>query len=646
MQRLLFASLLVVAGCRHSSGSADGPTVGPQDGGGADGAYDAGASDGAMVHSDGGMDAGNGPPTGDFCLSGNWCWQRPTLFGTSLLGVWGSSPSDVWAVGVAGTIVRYDGTKWALVQSGTGPDLRAVWGSSASDVWFVGAGGTILHYDGTAISSVASGTTNDLSGVYGGGATNVFAVGDGDTRLQWDGTSWTTLPTLWSGVMYPPKVVGVWTNGGDVFTVGDDPSETLAQRNGGTWAEVSITDSGSSAPTFTGVWGSADSDVWITGGYFANGLQHWDGMSWTLASAPGDSAAYGSTFVTGTSSTDVWFFGGQNGGARFDGTSWHDLTELQFWYPTGGWVHPSGAGWVVGGAGVIGQKTTPTGAFSFVSGVADGVYGGLSSLAVIADDDVWAVGRFVTTHWNGTSWTDVAPANSNEEFTSVWASGPNDVWAVAWGYPSPNNLQHWDGTKWNLVDNPGDSDLNAVWGTGPDDIWVASEGGTSAGMHWDGMAWSTANPAPGAIHAFDGTGPNDVWAVGEGGRIVHWNGTAWTAQTSGTMNDLESVLVVGAADVWAAGNGSTLLHFTGASWTPVTTPAIASDINGNHGITGLTGTSTDLWASASDGHVFHYDGSAWTTVVQSTIPLSTIARTPSGALLIAGANGGILRRAP
>ncbi len=62
-----------------------------------------------------------------------------------LFGVWGSSGSDVWAVGEQG-ILRWNGSAWARVETGD-YGLRAVWGSSASDVWAVGSGGTILHWN-------------------------------------------------------------------------------------------------------------------------------------------------------------------------------------------------------------------------------------------------------------------------------------------------------------------------------------------------------------------------------------------------------------------------------------------------------------------------------------------------------------------
>jgi hypothetical protein len=45
--------------------------------------------------------------------------------------------------------------------------LDSVWGSSASDIFAVGIGGTILHYDGSTWSPLKSGTRPKSSLLYG-----------------------------------------------------------------------------------------------------------------------------------------------------------------------------------------------------------------------------------------------------------------------------------------------------------------------------------------------------------------------------------------------------------------------------------------------------------------------------------------------
>src|SRR5712664_3366866 len=83
----------------------------------------------------------------------------------SLVAVWGSSATDVWAVGnlepQGGAMVHYDGTSWSSVMNGT--FLNAVWGTSASDVWAVGCCGTVLlHYNGTTWSNLTGSSSQRL----------------------------------------------------------------------------------------------------------------------------------------------------------------------------------------------------------------------------------------------------------------------------------------------------------------------------------------------------------------------------------------------------------------------------------------------------------------------------------------------------
>jgi hypothetical protein len=104
-----------------------------------------------------------------------------------LYGVWGSSGSDVFAVGEAGTILHYDGATWIPMSSGTTDSLFGVWGSSGSDVFAVGYPGTILHYDAADWHEMSRGNTNDLYDVWGSGGSEVFAVGSYGTILHYSG---------------------------------------------------------------------------------------------------------------------------------------------------------------------------------------------------------------------------------------------------------------------------------------------------------------------------------------------------------------------------------------------------------------------------------------------------------------------------
>ncbi|MBN2284605.1 MAG: WD40 repeat domain-containing protein, partial [Deltaproteobacteria bacterium] len=62
--------------------------------------------------------------------AGEWTWQNPIAQGNDLVSVWGTSGSDVFAVGYGGTILRYDGSAWSPMTSGTTQTLWGVWGTT------------------------------------------------------------------------------------------------------------------------------------------------------------------------------------------------------------------------------------------------------------------------------------------------------------------------------------------------------------------------------------------------------------------------------------------------------------------------------------------------------------------------------------
>lgn len=68
-----------------------------------------------------------------------------------LQAVWGTSPSDVWAVGNRACVLHYDGTQWSRIEvRGLGarkPDLYTVWTGTPGKVW-IGGDGVVLTLGG------------------------------------------------------------------------------------------------------------------------------------------------------------------------------------------------------------------------------------------------------------------------------------------------------------------------------------------------------------------------------------------------------------------------------------------------------------------------------------------------------------------
>ena len=135
----------------------------------------------------------------------------------ALRSIWGSSATDVFAVGESGTVLHFDGSTWTTMTSDTTQWLNGIWGDPQSgEVFAVGENGAIIHYDGTTWNTMASGVSVALHGVYGTAADNLYAVGDSGVVMHYDGAAWSVL--LSGGV----NLRDVWADDRQVVAVGDD----------------------------------------------------------------------------------------------------------------------------------------------------------------------------------------------------------------------------------------------------------------------------------------------------------------------------------------------------------------------------------------------------------------------------------------
>jgi hypothetical protein len=72
-----------------------------------------------------------------------------------LNAVWGTSATNVYAVGNMGAVLHYDGTRWRSMYIGTGENFVAISGTSAEDI-FISGTGTRYHFDGVSWSRMSS----------------------------------------------------------------------------------------------------------------------------------------------------------------------------------------------------------------------------------------------------------------------------------------------------------------------------------------------------------------------------------------------------------------------------------------------------------------------------------------------------------
>lgn len=341
-----------------------------------------------------------------------------SVYPSGLFGVWGKSPSDVFAVGSGGSILHYDGKSWRYLASYTTSNLHSLWGTSSSDIFAVGTddyptymntGGTILHYDGKSWSTVWSlrsdNSGNGLYGIWGSSPSNVFAVGNG--ILHYDGKAWRSIESVKN------SLYGVWgTSSTSVFAVGSEG--TILHYDGNSWGVMA---SGMTSNIFA-VWGTSSSDVFAAGtdvnskGIVLGGtIIHYDGKAWShLASiAKNDLRSF-----WGDSASNIFAVGLGGVILHFDGKSFTNMNM----------------------SNITNNKSGPSRLF--------GVWGSSSS-------EIFAVGDLGTiVHYDGKAWnsTQIAiattPPSSTVLPTSTSMPSPASplVPSVDIGARFPSNSDH------------------------------------------------------------------------------------------------------------------------------------------------------------------------------------------------------------
>jgi hypothetical protein len=657
--RAVVAAAWIAAGCGSSAGSpapanrADGGAEGS--GGNSGGAarsdastgdmpasggalsIDAGAGGGSGRSSDGGastggvVQTGNGDagPVGDAgplefdvsCSVDGWCWSNPAPIGDDFRAVLALSRTDVWAAGVTGTVLHYDGTKWSRSPQWLTKNIAALWASGPSDLWAVGGIGTLLHFDGRAWKdwSITSPVVS-FSSAWGSAWNDVWAVGLGGAVYRFDGAKWTAQDAGTKGYFN-----AIWGSGPrDVWAAADDgfhhfdgskwtsvanPVASTVYRLTGTsghevWAATSkevLRFDGTSwkpagSPAITGsingIWSSRAGDVWVNvlGDFGKAWLLHWDGQGWTTL--PFDPKGMGFTSLSGADPGEFWLVGLRGAMMRTDGITLFEplTTSVTTWKLTTATTAADRDAWVGGGGARLHYSNRAWTDHPF-SG-----YGPLTALWAAAPNDVLAFFNYPQCsydRWNGSNWlpyfiTDVPGCSS-----------PNSVWGTnaANLYVAGNASVVGDGTTWSTI--PGSSQVD-VWGSGPDDVWLV--GTYLSYAHWDGKTWGgNVNSSVNRVYwGVWSSGPADAWLVGDYGTIDHWDGQKLKGFPSPTSVSLRSVWGSSKDDVWIVGDGGLILHFQGSAWKIVAS-GTARTLNKVRG-----SSATDVWAVGDEGVVLHY----------------------------------------
>ena len=319
-------------------------------------------------------------------------------------------------------------------------------------------------------------------------------------------------------------------------------------------------------------------DIWQVG-FAITG--HWNGTVWTAVAPAGNYVALSG--VAAVATNDVWAVG-----------SAPDPTD-EFYNAVA--EHWDGSAW-----SIVPVPNGSTNANGHTSSQ-------LVSVAAISPNNVWAVGYTSTSvntssfqgtlieHWDGSNWTIVPSPNPRNSYqntlTGIAVIAANDIWAV--GYTLTTNNQtltmHWNDSKWSIVPSPNGPYGNWLFGAtalASNNVWAvgaSNNQGNTLILHWNGSSWS-AVPSSNAqcqyysctynsLASISAVSASDIWAVGtsiytyytgEGDAnntyytlFEHWDGNAWSiipgAATNGpsALGILYGVAAVSSGDVWAVG---------------------------------------------------------------------------------------------
>ena len=515
-------------------------------------------------------------------------WSFEPAAAQDLLAVWGSSGTDLHAVGDAGTILHHDGTGWSSDTNGDENDLHYLWGDSTGYRVAVGKNGTVLAYDGEDWTPLATDSDRHLYGVWGSSAEDIYAVGENGTILHYDGTTWED-----QSFLDDMTVSGIWgLAANDIYAIAYGASKSrILHYNGSSWAI-----SRSEIPGLYWTIGGSLSEVFI-GGEDGAVLRR-RGTEWDTLQVPGGNDIGG----LWTSPEGITIAVGRNGTAlRFNGNLWEEMTAGSSWL-TDVWGFSANDIHAVGHEGQIwrydgnGEK-----AWEAQSGIPSGST--YRAVAGRAYDDVYVIAADGNVlQYNGIMWSTL-DLSDEQQMLDVWCH-PTENIAVAVG--SGGAIFYQVGPIWTAASAGTDVDLHAVWGRARDEIYIVGAEGTI--LRGNGATWEADSSGTRAVLC-------DVWGISTGERTfaAGWDGTLlvravtgeWTPHDTGTTQTLHALWGSSEENLFAVGWWGTVLHFDGTTWSTLARLT-------THDLYGAWGGGDDqLLAVGAAGTVLYYDGARW-----------------------------------
>lgn len=242
---------------------------------------------------------------------------------------------------------------------------------------------------------------------------------------------------------------------------------------------------------------------------------------------------------------------------------------------------------------------------------------------------------------NGKWASDSSCVGASFAVRSITGDSPDDGYAVGTVAccrmaKAPGYVYHYDGQTWNVIHTNSANgqalpDLYAI--SVRPSYYVVAVGAQGFVVREVGTQW-TAEPS-GTTQDLLGVwaDPNSstVFAVGAAGTVLRFNGSSWETQASGTTEDLAGVWAFSPTNVFAVGAHGTILHYDGVSWSSQT----SGTTQNLHGIWGSSPTS--IFAVGSGSTVLHYDGTRWTAqIVNIPMDFTAVSGTSDSNVFASG----------
>ena len=533
------------------------------------------------------------------------------------------------AYALGGTLTRRDpdGSWKSIALPGDAGPVTRVGASSESDVWAL-TDKAAFRFDGAAWTrhDLAAPEPAELCSV---GPFEAYAFGKSGAVERWDGFSWSA-----DGQVDATNEHLSCLGSGDVWIAGPGG---VHHRRAGRWERLAP------VPAPSTLFARRADDVWMR---TTEGTYRFDGNEWRRGPATTGPLDPGFTALALTPTGTAWELLRENVTApgstgmhlrRFDQTadSFLDVLDIQGTDRTGGPPERLFA---------FSDQSIMLGSQSERLDLFDG--GSLSTLApgdpgpspshsdapmwFDAPTSGWAWDRNaqVMRRYAGGQWSADPTFPLKNGVTSLWGSGPKDLWAGGTG------IAHFDGSAWTALD----TSLVVTWvhGAAAGDVWF----GTATGLlhYWKQRLEVVPVPPAATLvsAAGDGVSATSFWIAAT--PMLLWDGSALTPYR--TLDAPRGLGLVSGQVHALDANGQDWVRGATA-WRSSGLPAVSLPM-GSSTKTILTGTRAGFLRI--DNNVYSFDSSGARLDLSLADP---IALDSDGRLtLVVGRRGRILRRAP